>query len=130
MTWRGVTAAFALACSSAALSADIAITANVNGESANIGNIALVSGTLLGKSGVQGKFTFNGAWNLLDDWYDFQWINVEVGYTVDGSSQGSDPVVGPLPAIDPQSHAALPSGMQDGLPYYYSDAEWAANTAN
>jgi hypothetical protein len=67
---------------------DVIVTTNMFGDI-----ITDLGGTINGKHGVKGKFTFTGAWSLLDDWYDFKWVNVEVGYAVDGQAQDSDPVV-------------------------------------
>jgi hypothetical protein len=91
--------------------------------SANVAGSGLVDiGTMtptVGAGGITIDFAFAPGFSFLDDWYDFQWLSMEVGYTVDGVPQANDPVLGPLPAIDPQ--------VSDGpQPFYYNDAEWSS----
>lgn len=73
---------------------------------------------------------FPNGFGFLRDWYQFRWINMVTGYTVNGVQQTNGagqpvaPVLGRLPAMDPQ-----PLGFgngDDNLPWYYTDAEWAA----
>ena len=73
----------------------------------------------VGAGGITIDFAFAPEYSFLDDWYDFQWLSMEVGYSVNGVPQANDPVLGPLPAIDPQ--------LSDGPePFYYNDAEWSS----
>lgn len=101
-----------------------------------IGNIAVAVGP---GANIRADFTFAGAapgfpggFAFLDDWYDFVWINIVTGYTVggvqpvNGMGQPIIPFAGidhVLPLIDQPPVAA---GGDDNLPFYYTNAEWAA----
>lgn len=102
----------------------------------NIGNIAVALGP---GANIQADFTFNGAaagfpagFAFLDDWYDFVWINLVVAYTVGGvqpTNAGGQPIIPfagfnhVLPLVDQPPTAV---GGDDDLPFYYTNAEWAA----
>jgi hypothetical protein len=75
-----------------------------------------------------GEFKFAPGKEFLDQWYDFQWVNVETKYTVDGVMQMNDPLLGKLPAIDPAPFPSNPS--EDNIPYYYNGTEWANTIFN
>ncbi|MGE3165490.1 MAG: hypothetical protein AB7O52_11335 [Planctomycetota bacterium] len=89
-------------------------------------------------AGLEAGFQFAPDYESLDDWYDFRWVNIVVAYFVngapvdaDGDGNPDDPVVGELPAVDPQVGqnvpGALPAGLGDNLPFYFNDANWNAN---
>ncbi|MGE3165491.1 MAG: dockerin type I domain-containing protein [Planctomycetota bacterium] len=89
-------------------------------------------------AGIQGEFVLDPVRRFLDDWYDFRWINVVTSYLVNGApvdadmdGNPDDPVVGELPAIDPQVGqnvpGALPGGVGDGQPFYFNTLNWVLN---
>lgn len=105
----GIISSPASAGNSIPASADVAGLGTVD-----IGSMAVTTG-----NGIHIDFTFAPGFSFLDDWYDFQWVSIEVGYSIDGVPQATDPVTGTLPAIDPQ--------QWDGPePYYYNDGEWSS----
>lgn len=89
-----------------------------------IGDLAVTTGP---GSQIAAELTFASGFEHLDGCYDFRWVSVETDYAAAGVSLGADPLLGPLPALDPQAAGAGCS--LDGNPYYYSDAEWAAGTS-
>lgn len=102
----------------------------------NIGNIAVALGP---GANIRADFTFNGAapgfpggFAFLDDWYDFVWVNLVTAYTVGGvqpTNAAGQPIIPfaginhVLPLVD---QPPLAAGGDDDLPFYYTDAEWAA----
>jgi hypothetical protein len=100
--------------------APVSISANVMGMRMEIGTLDASIPNPANPARVIGEFLFAPGKEFLDDWYDFQWVNVETKYTVDGVMQMNDPVVGRLPAIDPQ-----PGPTEDNDPFYFNATEWA-----
>lgn len=94
------------------------ITAQVNGVQTDIGNLNVVTGVPHANS-VNATFTFGNGFAYLDEWYDFRWVNIQTMYTLNGVPQPNDPILGNLPAIDPQ-----PGPGEDNIPYYYNAGEW------
>ncbi|MFO0828329.1 MAG: hypothetical protein U0572_09275 [Phycisphaerales bacterium] len=110
------------------------VTPKVSGQgSPTVGSITVdPNGIQQGRATfITAKFTLDPAYAYLDVWYDFRWVNVETGYTVDGDpvdadgdGNPDDPVLGELPAIDPQPVAA---GGDDNKPFYWTDDEFAGH---
>ncbi|QDU65010.1 hypothetical protein [Engelhardtia mirabilis] len=80
-----------------------------------IGSIAVVEQP---GSQITATFAFDPNFALLDNCYDFRWINVERTYAIGGVAQTIDSALGLLPAIDP------PPAI-DPEPFYYTGIEWA-----
>ena len=100
----------------------VIIEAKVGGKTQKIGELdAAKSAKDDGR--VIGEFKFDKGFEFLDDWYDFQWVNVEVEYQNPlGTKQANDPVLGKLPAIDPQPPPK--DKNEDNKPFYWNDKEW------
>jgi hypothetical protein len=110
---------------STAYALPVSISAKVNGMDMQIGTLDAMEDAR--GAGAFGEFRFATGKEFLDDWYDFRWINIETGYTLDGTSQARDPITGKLPAIDPQPGQNIPGiGAGDNIPYYYNQATWAS----
>lgn len=118
-------AGFAL-CSLSNLAAP-AISTTVNGvPNTVIGTLdASIPDPVNKPRNILAEFLFADDMGFLDDCYDFTFLNIERQYFVNGIEQVTDPVVGTLPAIDPQ-----PKGAEDDLPYYFTQAEYDATVFN
>jgi hypothetical protein len=100
------------------VSVEVAPQAGGPAELQQIGTIDIIAGP---GSSIKGTFTLKPEYAYLDYGYDFQWINVEKSYSVNGIGQLMDPIVGLLPAMDPQrTH----SEFGDELPYYLPQDDW------
>ncbi len=99
----------------------VTISAKINGVTKPIGTIDASIPDITKPARVTGEFLFDKNFAFLDDWYNFQWLNVEVKYTLNGAAQANDPVVGKLPAIDPQ-----PGPKEDNIPWYFNGKEYKA----
>jgi hypothetical protein len=103
----------------------VPVRANVQGFPAiqTIGSIVAddkfrgLSGPESVASGLTATFTFNNAFHFLDDFYEFDWVQI-----VNAEGGDRDFFPRPLPTIDPR-----PAHNPDSYPFYYSMAEWAAN---
>jgi hypothetical protein len=104
----------------------VPVQASVQGSATpqQIGSIAVndqFAGKGTVKAGLTATFTFANAFKSLDDKYDFDWVQVATSQTTPMGSTAFFP--GTLPTIDPK-----PSQDPDKYPFYYSMAEWNANT--
>ncbi|MCA9284304.1 MAG: hypothetical protein KDA22_03755 [Phycisphaerales bacterium] len=131
---RAACGAAVVLCAAASAAAGTT-TVNVNAGIQGSGTQQIGTLTVDPDGGMQGTNTFIEAefalgpeFAYLDVWYDFRWVNVETGYTVDGKpvdengdGNPDDPVLGELPAIDPQPVAA---GGDDDKPFYWTDEEY------
>ncbi len=101
--------------------AGVVIQAKVNGMNEDIGDLDAVIDPA-NAARVIGTFKFDPKFAFLDGWYDFRWVNIQTEYILDGMAQMNDPVLGKLPAVDPQPPPTNPN--EDNKPFYYNDGEW------
>lgn len=119
--WVGVAVGVSLAWIGPAPGA-VVIDINIDGNIKSIGELnAIIDANNAGR--IIATFTLYADYAYLDHCYDFQWVNVEYRYENPiGTNQATDPVLGTLPAIDPQPPPTDPN--EDNEPFYYNDGEW------
>lgn len=104
----------------------VPVKANITGYVAyqEIGSIVAndrfrgLGGPTTDPSGLTATFTFADKFSFLDKRYDFDWVQI-----VDAEAGMADFFPRPLPTIDPR-----PAANPDKYPFYYSKAEWNANS--
>ncbi|MHC4989772.1 MAG: hypothetical protein ACYTGC_02235 [Planctomycetota bacterium] len=102
----------------------IRVNAGVQGQgSPQIGTIEVDDNDGMG-GGITATFTFDEDYAYLDEWYNFRWVNIQTGYTLDGMAQDEDPLLGTLPAVDP-APGPFPGGedFNDPAPFYFTNDE-------
>lgn len=119
---------FALSLGLDARAVPVDISAKVDGSNMLIGTLDASIPDNANPARIIGEFKLRDDKKFLDDWYDFRWVDVETKYTVNGIVQGSDPVTGDLPAIDPPPPPSAPA--EDNEPFYFNGTEWANGTFN
>jgi len=100
----------------------VIVNATIDGNVKTIGELnAVIANDDAGK--IVATFTLYADFSYLDNCYDFQWVNVETRYENPlNNSLASDPILGTLPAIDPQPPPT--NNTEDSKPFYYNDGEW------
>ena len=118
-----------LAAASTAGAGSIPVSGNLAGSGAvDIGTLDVQPDNVNG--GMNIDFTFDPAYAFLDEWYDFQWVQLVDSYTINGVAQNPIPVIGALPGIDPQIGQNVPGALPDppaqgdSSPYYYNSQNW------
>jgi hypothetical protein len=115
---RAITVAILGVLSLAAASAEaFVVNARVLGNTINVGDINVTAGGTPTDRMVA-RFTFDPEAAFLDEWYDFQWINVLTGIVGDPSPlfpRGA-------PAFDPLPPPV--NATEDTRPFYYNNTEW------
>lgn len=104
-------------CVSLASANPISVNATVLGNSIHVGDINVTAGGAPTDRMVA-RFSFDPEAAFLDEWYDFQWINVLTSVVGDPSAlfPRGGPSFDPLP---PPVNAG-----EDDRPFYYNNTEW------
>lgn len=111
-----------VATATGSASAGVLIEAKVDGVKSKIGELdARIDAADAGRA--IGEFLFSPDMGKYDMCFDFQWVNVLVGYENPvGTSKPTDPFIGKIPGIDPQAPPTNPN--EDNKPFYYKNSEW------